>query len=123
MTAVYCLIWAVIAAAAAWGVTTIRTTAAISRMQAQMRKEIAYWQDETSRARMRAEQSVRDAVTWADAWKRGRDDAIAVIPLITQAHDGRLHLESAPSDRTDNTCHSSPAQDEMTSRRCGEEAW
>jgi Tfp pilus assembly protein PilV len=103
MTAVYCLIWAVIAAATAWGLATIRAAAAISRMQAQKRKEITYWQDETSRARMQAEQSARDAAIWTDAWKRGRDDAIAVIPLITRAHDGRLHLEPAPNDGTDNS--------------------
>jgi hypothetical protein len=103
MTAVYCITWAVIAAMTAWGITTIRTSATISRLQAQMNKEIAYWQDETSRARVQAAQIARDTATWADAWKMGRDDIIAVIPLITQAHDSRVHLEPAANNGTDNT--------------------
>jgi hypothetical protein len=103
MTAVYCIIWAVIAAVLAWGVTTIRASAAISRMQTQMRKEITYWQDETMRARVQAAQIAQDAATWADAWKKGRDDAIAVIPLIVRAHDSRVHLESAANDGTNST--------------------
>jgi hypothetical protein len=103
MTAVYCILWAVIAAVTAWAITAIRTSAAISRMQAQMRKEIAHWQAETSRARVQAAQAVRDTATWADAWKKGRDDVIAVIPLIALAQDARVHLEPAPDTGTENT--------------------
>jgi hypothetical protein len=102
MTAVYCIIWAAIAAALSWGLATIRASAAISSVQTQMRKEIAYWQGETTRARLRAAQIAQDAATWADAWKKGRDDAIAVIPLIVQAHDGRVHLERAANDGTNS---------------------
>jgi hypothetical protein len=68
-----------------------------------MRREIAYWQDETARARVQAAQVARDSATWADAWKKGRDDVIAVLPLITLAHDGRVQLEPAANDGTGDT--------------------
>ncbi len=96
-----CLIWATLAAAATWGITTIRASAAMNRLEAQTRKEIAYWQAETSRARVQAAQLARDNATWADAWQKGRDDIIAAIPLITKAHEGRPRLQSAASDGTD----------------------
>ena len=102
MTALYCMIWATLAAGTAWGITTIRASAAINRLEAQTRKEIAYWQAETSRARMRAAQTARDNATWADAWQKGRDDIIAVIPLIAQAHDGRSHVQSGAGDPTED---------------------
>ena len=56
-------------------------------IEAEMRDEITYWQDETSRARVRAAQIMRDAATRADAWKAGRDDVIAIMPLIASTRD------------------------------------
>jgi hypothetical protein len=53
-----------------------------------MRKEIALWQEETSRARTREAQIARAAATWAEAWKQGRDDAVGIMPLIIAAHEG-----------------------------------
>jgi hypothetical protein len=100
MTIIYCIIWAVVAAITAWGIATIRGAAAISRMQTQMRQEITYWQAETSRARTHAAQIARDSATWADAWKKGRDDVIAVIPLVALAHDGRVHQQTIANDGT-----------------------
>ena len=63
--ALYCIVWAVVAAVAVWGVTTARSCAAISRLRAEMRQEIAYWQAETARARTLAAQTARDAATRA----------------------------------------------------------
>lgn len=66
-----------------------------------MREEIAYWQAETSRARAHAAQVARDVATWADAWKKGRDDVIAVLPLVALADDGRAHPRPAASNGTE----------------------
>jgi hypothetical protein len=63
-----------------------------------MRQEIAYWHAETSRARTQAAQIARDTATWADAWKKGRDDVIAVIPLVTLAHDSRVQQNPIAND-------------------------
>ena len=87
MTALYCIMWAAIAAAAAWGIATARGCAANARLRAQMRREIGYWQDETTRARALAAQTARDAATRATAWKEGRDDVMAIMPLIVSARD------------------------------------
>jgi hypothetical protein len=88
VTALYCIAWAAIAAVTAWGITTARRSAAISRLKAEMRQEIAYWQAETSRARTVATQLARDAATRATAWREGRDDVISIMPLIAAARDG-----------------------------------
>lgn len=88
MTALYCIAWATIAAVVAWVITTVRSSAVISRLKAEMRQEISHWQAETARARAVATQIARDAATRAVAWKEGRDDVIAIMPLITAARDG-----------------------------------
>lgn len=87
MTTLYCVTWAIIAAVMVWAIMKVRTSSAITRIEAEMRNEIAYWQDETSRARVRATQIMRDAATRADAWKAGRDDVIAIMPLIASTRD------------------------------------
>jgi hypothetical protein len=88
VTALYCIAWAIIAAVTAWGFTITHCSAIISRLQEEKRREIAYWQDQTMRARATAAQIARDAETRADAWKQARDDVIAIMPLIASARDG-----------------------------------
>jgi hypothetical protein len=87
MIIVYCLVWALIATVTTWGIMTVRSSSAIARLQWAMRKEIAHWQAETSRARAYAAQIAKDAAARAEGWKRGRDDTIEIIPLIVSAHD------------------------------------
>ncbi len=108
MIAVYGLIWALIAVVTTWGIMTIRTSSTIARLQRSMRKEIAYWQAETARARAYATQIAKDAAARAEGWKRGRDDTIEIIPLIVSAHDrvplvhdGALPAQPAAEDRTE----------------------
>ena len=100
MTALYCIAWAAIAAIIAWAIATTRASAAISRLQAEMHEEIGYWQDATSRARARAAQITRDTAIWADAWKEGRDDVIATMPLIAAAHSTRSSLQERADEGT-----------------------
>lgn len=82
MTALYCITWAAISAGLVWAIMSIRSSTAMTRLKVEMRDEIAYWQDETSRARIHAAQIARDTAIRADAWKAGRDDVIAIMPLI-----------------------------------------
>lgn len=77
--------WAAIAAVTVWAVMRTRASAEMSRLEAEMRDEVSYWQDETSRARAHAAQVTRDTAIRADAWKAGRDDVIAIMPLIVSA--------------------------------------
>lgn len=100
VTALYCIAWAVIAAVSAWAITAAHASAVISRLQAEMRKEIAYWQDETSRARVHAAQIARDTAIRADAWKDGRDDVIAIMPLIAAAHGASSYSQDGADEET-----------------------
>jgi hypothetical protein len=103
VTALYSIILAVISAGTAWAICALRACDAIARLKAQMREEIAHWQDETSRARAYAAQIARDTAIRADAWNQGRNDIIAVIPLITQAKEGRTHIQPSVEDGAEIT--------------------
>jgi hypothetical protein len=85
----------IMAAVSAWGFTLARASAHHSRLRAEMacaheemRKEIRHWQEEAARARSHAAQIARDTATWAAGCKQGRDDVIAVMPMLIAAHDG-----------------------------------
>ena len=98
----YWMTWAAIAAAAAWAVTKLRTSAEIGRLEAEMLDEVAYWQDETSRARAHAAQVTRDTAIRADAWKAGRDDVIAIMPMIVSALNTDYTIQSAYEEAENN---------------------
>jgi hypothetical protein len=79
----------IMAAVVAWGLTTARVCASMSRIRAEMarreaamRREIQHARDEAARARSHAAQVTRDAATWAAGCKQGRDDVISVMPLL-----------------------------------------
>lgn len=95
MIILYCIAWAVIAAVAAWGIMEVRTSAAMSRLGAKMREEISHCHDETSRARADAAQIARDGAIRAEGWKEGRDDVMAIIPLIVSPRDTNVSTHSA----------------------------
>jgi hypothetical protein len=87
--------WIIVAAVAAWGFTRARAAVQHSRLRAEMarvqeelRREIRHWQEEAARARSHAAQLARDATTWAAGRKQGRDDVIAVMPMLIAARAG-----------------------------------
>ncbi len=90
MTALLCIGWAVTAAVIVWGLMLIWARIAMADLRKQARQEIRYWQQETTRARDRAAQIAREAATRAEGWKEGRDDVVAIMPMIT-AHAARAH--------------------------------
>ncbi len=102
MTALYWITWAVIAAADVWAIMRIRTSVEMSSLEAEMRDEVAYWQDETSRARAHAAQVMRDTAIRADAWKAGRDDVIAIMPLIVSALNTEYTIQPAYEETENN---------------------
>ena len=98
MTVLYCIAWSFIAAMATWVIAMARCSALIARLEQDRRHEVAYWQAETSRARATAAQLTRDAATRADAWNKGRDDVIAIMPLIASARDGGTYSHRREDD-------------------------
>ena len=102
MTVLYWMTWAAIAAVAVWAIMKTRTSAEMSRLEAEMRDEVTYWQDETSRARAHAAQAARDTAIRADAWKAGRDDVIAIMPFIVSALNTDYTIQSAYEETENN---------------------
>jgi hypothetical protein len=98
MTVLYCIAWSIIAAMVTWVIMMARRSALTSRLEQDWRAEIAHWQAETSRARATAAQLARDAATRADAWQKGRDDVIAIMPLIASARDGSARPQVRDDD-------------------------
>ena len=88
MTALWCIFWAVIAAVAAWRLTWARASATLCRLEAEARKEIRHLQAEASWHQAKAAQVAEQAVAKAMAWKQGRDDVIAMMPLFAAAQGG-----------------------------------
>jgi hypothetical protein len=85
----------IMAAVSAWGFTVARALAHHSRLrtesactQEEMREEIRHLQEEAARARNHAAQIASDAATWAAGCKQGRDDVIAVLPMLIAARNG-----------------------------------
>jgi hypothetical protein len=87
MTVLYCIAWSVTATMATWAIMMVRCSALISRLEEDRRQEIAQWQAETAHARATAAQVTRDAASRADGWQKGRDDVIALMPLIASTRD------------------------------------
>jgi hypothetical protein len=97
----------IMAAVSAWGFTLARASAHHSRLRAEMtsvqeelRKEIRHWQEEAARAKTHAAQVAREAATWAAGCKQGRDDVIAVVPMLIAAHDagGGMYSQHGAQD-------------------------
>jgi len=81
-----------IGAAGAWQLACGRAAAEMSRLRAQMEKQIRYWQDETERARADAAQLADRTTAWVAGCQQGREDVLsltrALSQRITQADDG-----------------------------------
>jgi len=79
----------------AWTVAKAKGAAAIARSRAAMREEIRRWQDETAMARARESQLAQEIATWSKGLQQGREDVIAIMPLLLAAH-ARLSQPTAP---------------------------
>ncbi len=96
MTALVTIAWAMVAAVAVWGITLRRASATIARLESEWRRELRHWQDDAARARAHAAQLAQDAAAWAAGCKQGRDDVIAVVPLIVAAQERRPEQHPKP---------------------------
>lgn len=90
--------WATIAAVTVWGLTWVRAAAAISRLREEMQEEVRYWQAESARAKSHLVQLERDAVTWTAGCKQGRDDLVAVLPLIIAVLERPTRIHATAED-------------------------
>lgn len=77
--------FAATAALTAWRLALARTAVASSRLTEEMQKEVRYWQAESARAKVRAAQLEKEVASWSAGCRQGRDDLVAVLPLIIAA--------------------------------------
>jgi hypothetical protein len=103
MNSLMTVAWAIFAAATAWGLTLAHATATINRLQAARRKEVRHWQDEAARARAHAAQLAQDAATWAAGYKQGREEVIAIMPLLAAAHQRLMEPGRVAGDMAEST--------------------
>lgn len=77
--------WSVTAAAIAWGLTRSLAYAALAHSQAAMQEEIDHWHAEAMRARRMVAQLRQEAVVWSRGRQDGREDLVAMMPLLLAA--------------------------------------
>jgi hypothetical protein len=87
MTGLAVVLVLILAVSITWAVARARASAELGRLAAESRAEIAYWQEESGRAKAMAAQIARDAETWAAAWRQGRDDVFSTVPLLVAAQE------------------------------------
>lgn len=86
--------WICLTALSVWAFTRARAAGRISRLRAEMARlqdeagrEIQRCQAEVSRAKAAVAQLAREADRWAAGHKQGRDDVIAMMPLLAEARE------------------------------------
>lgn len=88
MTMLEILGWSLVAAAAAWGVTLCWASAAFARSRRAVDDEVRYWQSEAVRARDLVAQLKQERAVWSRGCRQGREDVIAIMPLLVAAQQG-----------------------------------
>ena len=81
-----------IGAVAAWAFTRGHAAREMSQLRAQLQARIAYWQDETERARANTARVGEQAAAWAAGYQQGRDGVISIVHAFahhaTESGDG-----------------------------------
>ena len=62
-----------------------RAAATLSRAEAEMRRELAHWQEAAARASAEAARVAREAEAYKAGCKHGREDVISIMPLLVAA--------------------------------------
>ncbi len=80
--------WSLVAAASAWGLTLCWASSAFARSRQAAEDELHYWQAETARARELNAQLKHERAVWSRGARQGREDVIAIMPLLVAAQQG-----------------------------------
>jgi hypothetical protein len=77
--------WSLIAAAAGWALTLSWARAEFGRARRAMESEVQHWQAEAIRARELAARLKQEIAMWSKGCQQGREDVIALMPLLVAA--------------------------------------
>jgi hypothetical protein len=80
--------WSVTAAALSWGLTLSWASVAMARSREEMQEDVDHWQAEAMRARQMVIQLKHEAAMWSRGRQDGREDLIAMMPLLVAAQQG-----------------------------------
>jgi predicted nucleic acid-binding Zn-ribbon protein len=85
-----------IAAVVTWTIAKSKASASLAREYAAMQKEIRYSQDEAAEARMRVAQIEQEMAAWSKGCRQGKEDLIAIMPLLLAAQERVAQSEPSP---------------------------
>lgn len=88
--------WSLTAAGLAWGLTLSWAKLAMARCRAVMQDEIDHWHAEAMRARRTVTQLRQEAVVWSHGRQNGREDLIALMPLLVAAQERLASTTESP---------------------------
>jgi hypothetical protein len=77
--------WSFVAAVTAWGVTLSWARLALAHSRTALQDDVRYWHAEAIKARDLAAQLKREIDTWSRGCQQGREDVIAIMPLLIAA--------------------------------------
>jgi len=91
------LLACIIAAFIGWAVAKARASGALAREHAAMQDEIRRCQDAAAVARFKAAQLEQELATWYRGCQQGKEDVIAIMPLLLAAHERLSKTEATAS--------------------------
>jgi hypothetical protein len=87
--------WSFVATVISWGITLYWAKLALAHSLAAMREEVRYWHAEAVRARELSAQLKHEIATWSRGCQQGREDVLAVMPLLVAAQEQRSAVKLA----------------------------
>jgi invasion protein IalB len=79
--------WSFVAAVAAWGLTLSCAKYGQALARAALEDQIRYWHAEAVKARELAAQLKHEIAAWSKGCQQGRQDVIAIMPLLVAEQD------------------------------------
>jgi len=79
--------WSFVAAVSGWGITLFWARLALAHSLATMQEEVRYWRAEAARARAITAQLKNEVATWSRGCQQGREDVMAIMPLLVAAQE------------------------------------
>jgi hypothetical protein len=79
--------WCFVAAATTWLLTWSWARLAVRHARTTMQEDIHYWYAEAMKARELNAQLEHEIATWSKGCQQGREDVIAIMPLLIAAQE------------------------------------
>lgn len=81
--------WSFVAAVTAWGATLSWAKLMLAHSRSVLQEDVHYWYTEAMKARDLTAQLKREIATWSKGCQQGREDIMAIVPLLMAAQERR----------------------------------